>query len=133
MRTSIGVLAAIIVFGCALVVGPVSRAQAEARAEARAEESCTTQGALALALADVLGIKVTTAQAAADALAAIGIKPDAGWDIEACLTDAVVLEIRRSFVSHNRDEGDFNRTLNMVFRGPDREYPKPPPQVSPYK
>jgi hypothetical protein len=115
MKTKLCVIAAVLAFCCALVVGSATRA--------RAEEPCTTQGALALALADVLGIKVTTAQEAADALAALGVKPLLGWDVEACLSDAVSLEISQTFASLNRDAGAFERAMGMIAPRTDRVYP----------
>lgn len=114
MKTKLGAITAVLAFCCALLVGPA--------AQARAEE-CTTQGALALALADVLGITATSAQAAADALAQLGVGPVAGWDVEACLTDAVSLEISQSFAAIKREAGGFERALGMVRRVPDQVYP----------
>lgn len=121
MKTKLGVVAAILAFCCALLVGPVS--------QARAEDPCTTQGALALALADVLGIKATSAQAAADALALLGVKPVSEWNVEACLTEAVQIEISQSFAALNREAGGFERALGMIRRVPDQVYP----DVSPAK
>lgn len=122
MKKNVAVFAAVLAFCCALVVGPAS--------QARAEEPCTTQGALALALADVLKIKVTSAQAAADALAQLGVGPVSGWNVEACLTDAVSMEISQSFAALNREAGGFERALAMVQRIPDQVYPDVSP-VSP--
>jgi hypothetical protein len=134
MKTKLGVIAAVLALCCAFLVAPVS--------EARAEE-CTTQGALALALADVLGIKVTSAQAAADTLAALGVAPLLGWDVDACITDAISLEIRKSFALLNREAGSFERALAMIDSKSGRQYPPtvpppvpplppPPPPVSPF-
>lgn len=120
MKTKLCVITAVLAFCCALLVGPVSQARAE---------ECTTQGALALALADVLGIKATTAQAAADALANLGVGPAAGWNVEACLTDAVSMEISQSFAALNREAGGFERALGMIRGVPDQVYPT----VSPAK
>ena len=61
-------------------------------AEVRAE--CTTQGAYALALAQVLQFDVSTVEAAISALTGIGAAPDGGWQPEVCLTDAVALQVR---------------------------------------
>jgi len=119
MKNTLGMIAAVLAFCCALVVGPASQTRAE---------ECTTQGALALALADVLGIQVTTAQAAADALALRGIKPKLGWNVEACLTDEVLQEVKKAFAN----AGDFERALALISRDTDRKYPKPP-VVSPAK
>ena len=123
MKTKLGVIAAVLAFCCILAIGPAS--------QARAEETCTTQGALALALADVLEIKVTSAQAAADALALRGIAPKLGWNVEACLTDEVSLEIKTS----HGDAGSFERALAMIDRSADRQHQKDdsPPTVSPFK
>ena len=120
MKTKLGVIAAVLAFCCALLVGPVSQARAE---------ECTTQGALALSLADVLGIKVTSAQAAADALASLGIGPSSGWNVEACLTDAVSQEISKTYALLNREAGGFERALGMIHHVPDQGYPT----VSPAK
>ena len=117
MKMKLGVVVAVLAFCCALLAGPAPRARAA---------DCTTQGALALALADVLGIKVTAAQEAADALAVLGVAPTLGWNVEACLTDAVSLEIRQAFALHNRDMGGFERALDMVRPGPGRDYPVSP-------
>ena len=120
MKAKLGVIAAVLAFCCALIVGPASQVRAE---------ECTTQGALALALADVLGIKVTTAQAAADALAHLGVGPKLGWNVEACLTDAVALEISQSFAALDRGAGGFERAMGMIGRNADQAYPT----VSPFK
>ena len=120
MKTKLGVVATVLAFCCVLVVGPA--------VQARAAE-CTTQGALALALADVVGSKVTSAQAAADALAAIGVGPTLGWNVEACLTDAVSLEISAAYAALNRDAGGFERALGMIGTGND----KSSRSVSPHK
>jgi hypothetical protein len=122
MKTKLGVITAVLAFCCALLVGPAS--------QARAEDSCTTQGALALSLADVLEIKATSAQAAADALAQLGVAPVSGWDVDACLTDAVSMEISQSFAALNRESGSYERALAMVQRVPDQVYPDVSP-VSP--
>lgn len=125
MKRHLAVIAAVLALCCTVLVGTVSRSRAE---------GCTTQGALALALADVLGINVTSAQAAADALAALGIKPTLGWDVAACLTDAVALEIRQSFAAPIRDIKDFDRAMGLIGRIPDQQYQgKINPMVSPFK
>ena len=126
MKTKLGVIAAVLACCCALVVGLAK--------QARAEEPCTTQGALALALADVLQIKVTVAQEAADALASRGIAPKLGWNVDACLTADVAQEIRVAFGSI----GSFDRAIAMIDNNKDQQYPifegtSPPPTVSPFK
>jgi len=120
MKKSMAAIIAILAFCCSLVVGTA--------VQVRAEE-CTTQGALALALADVLGIKATSSQAAADALALRGVGPELGWDVEACLTMAVQEEIKASL----GDAGGFERALAMIDRNADRLYPvvRDLPDVSP--
>lgn len=126
MKTSLGMFAAVIAVCCALVVGSV------AQARAAAGDTCTTQGALALALCDVLGIEVTAAQAAADALAALGVKPSLGWDVDACLTEEASFQISRSYAALDRDLGGFDRAMGMILRIPDQQYPtKGGPAVSP--
>lgn len=122
MKASLGMCAAVFAVCCALMAGTVSQVRA---AEG---DKCTTQGALALALADVLGIKVTEAQAAADALAAMGVGPVLGWDVEACLTDAVSVEISKSFAALNRDMGGFERALGMINPGATKGGPVSPHQ-----
>lgn len=122
MKTKLGVVAAVLAFCCVLLAGPVTQARAE---------GCTTQGALALSLADVLGIKATSAQAAADALAALGVAPVSGWDVDACLTDAVSLEISQSYAALNREVGGFERAQSMIKGAPDQGYPVSP--ISPAK
>ena len=121
MKMKLGVFAAVLAFCCVLVVGSA--------VQARAEEPCVTQGALALALADVLKIKVTTAQEAADALALRGIAPKLGWNVEACLTDEASREIRLAF----GDAGTFERALAMIDQNTNQMYPRVghPPSVSP--
>ncbi len=120
MKTGFGVIAACLALCCVLLVGTVSQVRAE---------ECTTQGALALALADVLGIEVTSAQAAADTLAAMGVAPVMGWNVEACLTDEVSLEISKSFALLKRELGGFERALGMIRSDPGQV----PPTVSPAK
>jgi hypothetical protein len=120
MKKNLAVLAVVLAACCALLVGSAARVRAD---------ECTTQGALALALADILGIKVTAAQAAADALALRGIAPKLGWDVEACLTPAVAREVRDAF----GNAADFERAMAMIDRNADRVYPvvKELPVVSP--
>jgi len=105
VKKNLGLLAAVLALCCSLTVGSASRAFAA---------ECTTQGSLALALADVLGNKATSAQAAADTLAALGVTPTQGWSVEACLTEAVSLEISKSFAALNRDAGGFERAMGMI-------------------
>jgi len=120
MKAKLGVIAVALVFLCAMLVGPASQARAE---------ECTTQGALALALADVLGIKVTSAQAAADALVLRGIKPDEGWAVEVCLTDAVLQQVKTAF----GEAGNFESALTMIGRGTGPDAGRTYPVVSPAK
>jgi len=113
MKNTLGLIAAVLAMCCLLVAGPAS--------QARAADECTTQGALALALADVLGIKVTTAQDAASALALRGIEPKQGWNIEACLTDEVRQEVKMAFAN----AGDFERAQTLIAPNPARSYVSP--------
>jgi hypothetical protein len=108
---NLGLLAAVLALCCALTVGSASQALAA---------DCTTQGALALALADVLGTKTTSAQAAADALTVLGVRPTAGWNVETCLTEAVSLEVSTSFAALNRETGGFERAQGMINPGQDQ-------------
>lgn len=117
MKTTLGVFVAVLTFCCVLVVGSA--------VQARAEEPCTTQGALALALADVLKIKATTAQEAADALAIRGIAPKLGWLVDTCLTDEVSREVRTAF----GDVGSFERALAMIDHNTDQQYQRVSPFV----
>lgn len=123
MKTKLGVIAAVVAICCVLASGLAS--------QARAEEPCTTQGALALALADVLEIKATSAQAAADALALRGIAPKLGWNVEACLTDEVTREIKTA----HGDAVSFERAQALIGSATDQSYQKvaAPPTVSPFK
>ena len=123
MKKKLGVIAAVLACCCVLVVGLAKKACAE--------EPCTTQGALALALADVLQIKVTVAQEAADALASRGIAPKLGWNVDACLTAEVAQEIRVAFGSI----GTFDRAMAMIDNNKDQQYPISggTPAVSPFK
>jgi hypothetical protein len=66
---------------------------------ARAKAECTTQGAMALALAEMLKLNVTTADAAVTALAALGIAPDGGWKVEECLTAETTAQIRAAYAA----------------------------------
>lgn len=118
MKTKLGVIAAGLGFCCALLLGPATQVRAE---------ECTTQGALALAIADVLAIKTTSAQAAADTLAALGVAPVLGWNVEECLTDEVSLEISKSFALLKREAGEFERAQGMIRSTP------PPAQASPFR
>ena len=56
-------------------------------------QECPTQGAFALALAQILGFDVTYAESATRSLDGIGIKPDPEWTPDECLTAAVIPEI----------------------------------------
>ena len=123
MNRNLGIIAAVLAFCCALVVGPASQARAE---------ECTTQGALALALADVLGIKVTSAQAAADALVTCGVscstEPKLWWIVSECLTDKVRQEVKVVFAGVVGAKG-FERAEAMLGTDSKRIYP----DVSPSK
>lgn len=120
MKTKLGVIAVVLAMCCALFVGFAPQARAAA---------CTTQGALALALADLLGIKGTSAQEAADSLAALGVKPKLGWNVEACLTEEVTLEVKQTYAALNRDVKDVDKMLGVIGQTPDQQYPP----VSPFK
>lgn len=86
MKNTFGALFGVLVVCCALVLGP-SPAKAE----------CTTQGALAMGLAEMLKLNVTTADAAAAALAALGVAPDGGWQPGACLTPEVTAQVQAAY------------------------------------
>lgn len=84
MKKSVMAIVVCFVLTAVLALGPTVDAHAE----------CTTQGAYALALAQVLNFNVTTVDAAVSALTGIGVAPDGGWKPEECLTDAVIVQVR---------------------------------------
>ncbi len=86
MKKAFGVLSVVLAVCCALVLGP-SPAKAE----------CTTQGALALGLAEMLKLNVVTADAAAAALAALGIEPQSGWKPAECLTPDIAAQVQAAY------------------------------------
>jgi hypothetical protein len=131
MKKAFAVVAVLLAALCALAPFGAATAQAQTPGQPPVT-TCTTQGALALALADVLGIKVADAQAAADALAALAVKPKLGWDVEACLTDVVSQEVAQAYAALNRDAEGFNRAMGMLLKIPDQQYPRGGrPPVSP--
>ncbi len=88
MRKVFIAVAVCLAVACALVAGSAGESRAQSNAQ------CTTQGAFALALAQVLKFEVTTVEAAVSALSGIGVMPDGGWRAEECLTDAVSAQVR---------------------------------------
>ena len=101
MKRNLGLIAAVLAFCCALLVGPASQARAE---------ECTTQGALALALADVLGIQATSAQAAADALAAPRRRADAGVECRGLPhRRSLAMRSRQAFAALTREAASSGR------------------------
>lgn len=90
-------LVAVLVFCGALVLGPAPKAMAQAE--------CTTQGALALALAEMLNYDATTTEAAIAALVAINVQPDLGWKPEECLTPEVRAQVKASYAAAAADSG----------------------------
>ena len=94
-------LVAVLVFCGTLVLGPAP--------QARAQAECTTQGALALALAQMLNFDTTTADAAVAALVAINVQPDLGWKPEECLTPEVTAQVKAAYAAAAADSG---RTLD---------------------
>lgn len=81
-----------IVVGCAaflFAVAGIVTAATTARSE------CKTQGALALAMAQLLGVadEKTTPLNAADALKGLGIEPTAGWRLNECIAEDVVIQV----------------------------------------
>jgi len=58
-----------------------------------AAAECGTQGAFALAVAQLLGYEVTDNDAAMATLTNVGVEPNGGWDPEACMTEEVASEI----------------------------------------
>ena len=62
---------------------------------ALAAAECGTQGAFALALAQLLGYEVTDQGAAMATLTNVGVEPTGGWSPEACMTEEVANEIDR--------------------------------------
>lgn len=133
MKKVLTVLVVLLAVLCSLLPGGAAIAQAQSAPGQPPANQCTTQGALALALADVLGIKAVSAQAAADALAALNVKPLLGWDVEACLTDSVIQEVAAAYATLNRDAEGFNRALGTLMKIPDQQYPHHGRTVSPSK
>lgn len=86
MKNPMGVLFAVLVMSCFLLLGP---------SPVRAE--CTTQGALASGLAEMLKLNVATPEAAAAALAALDIAPDGGWLPGECLTPEVAAQVKAAY------------------------------------
>lgn len=86
MKKALSALLAVLVV-CGLILWPAAQAKAE----------CTTQGALALALAEMLKFNVTTTEAAVAALAAIGVEPDGGWKPGECLTPETTAQIKAAY------------------------------------
>lgn len=58
-----------------------------------ARAQCTTQGALALALAQILGNDVTEEAEAVAALKAVGVKPAEDWQPGSCVTEDIVKQL----------------------------------------
>jgi len=88
MKKLIGVMMTVLVFSCGAVVGPVVQAGAQ---------ECATQGALALALAEMLKLKVVSAEAAAEKLSGFGIEPEDGWALDACVTEEVKANLAEDY------------------------------------
>lgn len=86
MKKAFVALVSLFVVSCALAMGS-SPAKAE----------CTTQGALAMGLAEMLKLNVTSADAAAAALAALDIAPTEGWLPGACLTPEVAAQVQTAY------------------------------------
>lgn len=87
MRTAVRKTA---VFLSALSLISVSYATTSVRAQ-----DCPTQGAFALALAQILGFDVTYGESAIKVLVDIGVRPDPEWDAGKCLTAAVIPDIEQ--------------------------------------
>lgn len=121
-RFACGVAAAVVIC-TGLAIGTASPARAE----------CTTQGALALALAQLVDKSIMTAEAAATALSGVGVEPDGGWKLEECLTQAAIDQITAKYaaaVAENRHwgqagglaSGSVDTALELI-RPIDRMYP----------
>lgn len=117
MKNVISFLSAVLVICCVLALGP---------AQAKAE--CTTQGALALGLAEMLKLNVTTADSAAAALAALGVEPNGGWKPGECLTPEVTAQVQTAYAaavaggrSGNLAPGAVDAALDAL-RPVDRKY-----------
>jgi hypothetical protein len=128
MRNRLGAAIVVIATLCALGLGPAAQARAE----------CTTQGALALSLADLLKFNVTTTEGAAAALTAIEIKPDAGWDLPACLTPEVTAQVQAAYAAAVAAGGRWGRLAAGGFEAAiealkpiDRQYPHV--ELSPFR
>lgn len=87
MKKALAVLACLCVCAFVLVLVPASAARAD----------CQTQGALARSLAEILKLDASSAGAAAAALAALGVQPQDGWQIDACLTPEIVDQVRVAY------------------------------------
>ena len=121
MKKALSVLVAVLMVCGALVVVPATRANAQATAG-----GCTTQGALALGLAELLKLNVTTAAAARDALVALGVEPNGGWKLDDCLTPEAEAQIRAAYArassegGHDLAGGAIDAALEAL-RGVDRQ------------
>lgn len=122
MKSMIGTTAAALIFCCALVLVPAS--------QARAQAECTTQGALALALAQLVDKTVATAEQAVATLSALGVEPDGGWKPAECLTQEVIDQVTAAYavaVAEGRRAGSLVAGNVGVALGliapPDRKYP----------
>jgi hypothetical protein len=119
MKKALYALAAVLVCCGVLVLGPVTQAKAE----------CTTQGTLALALAELLKLDATSAYAAVAALTALGVEPTGGWKTEECLTSETTAQIKAAYAAtvaaggHSLylGPGAIDRTLEAL-RPIDRQY-----------
>jgi hypothetical protein len=82
-------------------------------APARAE--CTTQGALAQALAELLKLPYTDAVSAARALEGLGVAPAGGmWDVTACLTPDAEAQIKAAYGAVIAGGGHSNMATGAV-------------------
>jgi hypothetical protein len=61
-----------------------------------ASAQCSTQGALAIALAQLLGYDVQDDAAAIAALIGVGVQPEGGWQSTDCIDEAAVAQLNQS-------------------------------------
>jgi hypothetical protein len=98
MKKYLCVLIAVLVGCAALVTVPATGARAQTNTQADAGD-CTRQGALIMALAEMLKLDVegkSVAEVGA-MLAARGIEPPGGWNPDACLTKDAEDAIRMGY------------------------------------
>lgn len=122
MKKMVSPIAAAVLLCCTLLIG--------AAPVAAAETDCTTQGALALALAQLVDKSIATTEQAVQTLSALGVEPDGGWKVAECLTREVIAQVTAAYgaaVAAGRREGGLvagQVGVALELLGPpDRIYP----------